>query len=351
MRFTAVSVVPSGNYLLFAVGSNYLSESYDSAIGVHATSEANFIEHSSMKINYRIGTVDHSPRYEKILTFETKSKEIKSTSYEIMIGGRTQYDDEDTKDVYLFYYGTFHGSNKTIELTSYFVFNQGTLTPTVAFEPNLDAYSESGILELLEDPTSVKNAVSLVRFSEGDGTNRKYEVILMSFKRDFTQMNWLTKFRDNYQAEALFYDSKIYLLLTKNADLYLQIINPTDGIASKKVYFTINGNEKMFYPQMAVSKKIASLFIVHKVDKIAVSPVPAEMNKIRVSLFDTTNLTLSSNSFTFTQTGSPLSIDAIQTSGKEQVIMKGILDTGANDVDKRFTFSVYPVLNTQDLGT
>lgn len=350
-RFTNVAVVPSGNHLLFATGPVFDTDVLVSGIGVFNVSTSNFLEHSSLKINYHNGTLELSPRYEFIRIFNTNNNDLKNTSYEIMIGGRVDYDNDLTKDTFLLYYGAFHGKNATIEITHYQKFNQGTHSSTQTTEASLECYSESGFLNILEDPTTSSNAISLIKFTESIATNSIYEVNLMSFYRNFTQINWMTRYQENYQAEAQVHNSKIYLVLTKNSNLYIQIINITSGSAITKVHYTLGNNEKLYYPQMDISDKYSTMFLVHKVINASTTPTPSEDNQMRISLFNTTDLSLKSESFTYSQQATPYSIDVLQVNNSEQVVVKGILDTIVDNSENRFTFSFFPLINTQDYST
>lgn len=304
-----------------------------------------------MKINYHNGSLELSPRYEFIKIFDKNNNDLKNTSYEIMIGGRVDFDNDLTKDTFLLYYGAFHGKNATIEITHYQKFNQGTHSSTQTTEASLECYSESGFLNILEDPTTSSNAISLIKFTESIVTNSIYEVNLMSFYRNFTQINWMIRYQENYQAEAQVYNSKIYLILTKNSDLYIQTINITSGSAITKVHYTLGNNEKLYYPQMDISDKYSTMFLVHKVVNASTTPTPSEENQMRISLFSTTDLSLKSQSFTYPQQATPYSIDILQLDDNEQVIIKGTIDTIADSSENRFTFSLFPLINTQDYST
>jgi hypothetical protein len=351
MRFTAVAIVPSGAFLIFATGDVFTNATVVSGLGVFNTDTANFEEISSLKINYHDGVSEKVPRYERITVFNTKVRNLRATSYEIMIGGRVGYNDDTVKDTLLLYYGAFHSNNKTIDITKYFTFDQGTNSNTLTVEAGLNAYSESGFLAILEDTKNSSNAISLVKFTQSVAVNQIYEVNLMSFKRDLSQINWMMRYQENYQAEARVSSGNIYLVLTKDSDLFIQTLDISTGSALSKVHYTIGNNEKLYFPQMQISDRFESLFLISQVTNVAVSPTPSENKAIRISLFDRTTLTLKANSFTYTQLGTPYDIQIHQTLDEESVIIKGILDGIVDDNESRFTIAMYPQLSTQDIGS
>ena len=268
-----------------------------------------------------------------------------------MIGGRVGYDNDDEKDIFLLYYGIFHGSNSTIAITNYYMFNQGTDSATILTAGDeLDSYSESGVLAILDDPLTTNHAITLTKFTEKVSSNQHYEVNLMSFFRNFTAINWMIRYRDNYQAEACIFDSKIYLMVTKEDELFFHVINPADGTMLNQVNYTIGNNEKLYFPQMAISNTFEKLFLIYKVDNTT-STAPAQDNLMRVSIFETSDLSLDPSSFTYTEESTPYSIGVLQKSGSERVVIKGRIDTNTNEEDNRFTFSFYPILHTQDFGS
>jgi hypothetical protein len=350
-RFTAVAIVPSRNYLLFATGPVFTGDTLNSTIGVFNAKTDNFTEKKSRKINYHDGTSERSPRYEFIKIFDTHNNDLKNTSYEIMVGGRLDYADDAIKDTLLIYYGVFDETDLSIKFNYNQKFSQGTNTFGRTIEASLGCYSESGFLNILEDPLSSSNAISLIKFTSIDNTLPDpyiYEVNLMSFYRNFTQINWMMRYQDNYEAEAQIHDSKIYLILTKNSDLYIQTINISNGETIANVYYTIGNDEKLYYPQMAISDKYSTVFLVHKVVNVSPTATPSEDDHIRISLFNTSDLTLKAESFTYPHNATAYSIGILQLEGSEQVVIKGKLD---DTPSSRFTFSFFPLTHTQDYGS
>jgi hypothetical protein len=283
--------------------------------------------------------------------FNSKLVTLKSTSYEIMIGGRAKYANDNDKDIFLLYSGYFHGSNKTIELKKYYIFDQGSPTISQTLETALPDYKETGFLELVElDSPNQASVVCLAKFTQPVSTGQGYQVSLVSIKRDLSGINWMLRFNNNYQAEVKL-KSNLYLMITRNADLYIEIISPSNGSVLQSIHYTIGNNEYLYYPQMAISSRFNTIFLVSSVRNIAASPTPSQNQLMRVSLFSTSDLSQMTDSFTFSQASTPYSIDVLQLNSSEQVIIKGTLDSVSNTDEQRFTLSLYPLVHTQSIST
>ncbi|CAI2364729.1 unnamed protein product [Moneuplotes crassus] len=348
LRFTAVAVVPSAEYLLFAAGPGVLGETLASGVGIFRTNSSNFSEYSSLKMNFHDGSSELSPRYERITFFNTKSNSsLRADSYEFMMGGRTNYDNDASKDTFLLYSGVFHCKNTTISIQKFYKFDQGIPTVYNPSTISLDAYSESGLLAILEDPNDSSSAAALLKFRGDTGGNIYYEVDLLSFKRDFSQINWMKRYQNNFQAEA-FVNENLYLLLTIDSKIYLQVMNITTGSVATKIHYTIGSSEVMYYPQIGISTRFNKLFVVHKVSQLA--PTLTEIGDMRISIFSMTDLSLMTESFTFSKNATPYHMEISQINDKELVLIKGSLDDLTGE-DMKFTLGVYPQTRTQDFGT
>ena len=351
LRFSTVAISPDGAYLLFAVGPVTTSDSFNSGIGIFKTDTSTFGESSSLKINYYDGSTEQNPRYEKIIIFNSKLENLKTTSYDIMIGGRANYANDNDKDIFLIYSGLFHGSNKTIEILKYYLFNQGSPTISQTLEATLPDYRETGFLAFVElDSPNQASVVCLTKFMEPVSTAQGYQVNLMSMKRDLSQLNWMLRFNNNYQAEVKL-KTNLYLMITRGSDLYIEIINPSNGSVLQSIHYTIGNNEYLYYPQMAISNRFNTLFLLSSVRNITASPTPLQNQLMRVTLFSTADLSIMSDSFTFSQVSTPYTIDILQLSSSEQVIIKGTLDSVVNTNEQRFTLSLYPLVHTQSIST
>lgn len=348
-RFSSVAAVPDGKYLIFATGALFPSESQNNSIGVISTDSSNSAELESLRINYVQGINTHIARYDHITIFDTKVRDMKSNSYELMIGGRVHFADPATKDIFLLYYGAFHGFNKTIEITHYYIFDQGTNANSQVNDTAnvIDSFSEDGVLNILEDTTTKENVIVLLKFvTENSPTDFIYQVSLVSLKRDLSAGNWANRYTDNYQAEACFHNDKIYLMLTKDSELFFEIIDPSSGTVSSRVNYDLDNNEKLYFPQMAISDRFNTLFLVYKVAKSTGASTPGDNNKMRIATYDTATLNGVNEITSFAAT--PFDIQILQKVNEEQIIIKGILDTGSTAEEKRFTMSMYPILNTQE---
>ena len=207
-----------------------------------------------------------------------------------MIGGRAKFIADSDKDAFLIYSGLFHGSNKTLEITKYYLFNQGSPTISQTLETALPSYSETGFLSFLElDSPNQANFVCLTKFTEPVTPSQGYQVNLMNLKRDLTQINWMLRFQNNYQAEAKI-NGNIYLMITRGTDLYFHVIKPSDGTLISQIHYAIGNNEYLYYPQMGISNRFKSIFLLSSIRKIAVSPTPLQNLQMRISLFSLSDL-------------------------------------------------------------
>jgi hypothetical protein len=138
-----------------------------------------------------------------------------------------------------------------------------------------------------------------------------------------------------------------FLVLTYNSELFFQKIDPASGNEVLYKKYDIGNNEKLTYLQFTISSRFKSAYIIHRIENI--TNTNPEYQKIAINVFSTTTFTQLSEGFNFNEAGKPYSIATYQTLGSEQMLIKGILDTGANDTDKRFTLSLHPQLHTIDL--
>ena len=123
-------------------------------------------------------------------------------------------------------------------------------------------YSETGFLSFLElDSPNQANFICLSKFTAPVSTTQGYQVNLMNLKRDLSQINWMLRYQNNYQAEAKLM-TNIYLMITRGPDLYFQIINPLNGSTISQVHYTLGNNEYLYYPQMAISSRYNTIFFV-----------------------------------------------------------------------------------------
>lgn len=336
---TTASVMPDG-YLLYTSESN---------IGVLNTDTSNFTEDSSLSINYDNGSTV-SPRWERILVFETSlNTSLRSTSREIMIGGRLYYSNDAVKDKYLFMYGNYHGNNHSIDINEYISFDQGNVGPTVAYTAMISVYTETGVLALLEDTVNSHYTVCLLKNSYGDAsTAQHYEVTLFSFDRStMADVNWINRYSDDYQAEAVFSDDKIYLMLTLDDELFFEAISSTDGTTLFSKSYDLEAGTYLYLPQMAVSERFGYLYLTYRVE----SSGGNNDQQLIINLFETSDLSYSSDYFVFTSPGEPTDIKSLQLDDEDQVFIKAYLDSGSTVLDRMSTISLYPVMNTQDFDT
>ena len=191
-----------------------------------------------------------------------------------------------------------------------------------------------------------------VKFSEAVGVNQIYEVNLMSFSRDLSSVNWMKRYQDNYEAEAYFYSDKIYLILTKVGDLFIEVINPEDGTISAQAHHILsNPLIKFWYPQMTISNRFESIYLVYQIQKINPLSVVANDKELNVVIFSPTTLAIKSESISLKKLSTATGVSISQTLDKEQIIIKGILDGIVDNNENRFTLSMHPVVSNQDFGS